>query len=266
MAQIGNLHTVASQHSVKEAVISFTLQPKIELTPDLKRLLEEGGAIPERFNKIEPIVIKGVSVNTGKDVTEINETRDKGFKLIRFSDGKVADIVQAIPQTANTLLTFNTIDYTNWSRYFDNTIADAKEVSKIIPDLDLQNLGVMFVDEFYFQEHSQYKPSEVFNLGTSTIPASIFDSDLTDFNLSNHKNSEEIDYMENLAIQVFNDKELGRKVIRITGNIMSFVSPIKFSEALKSEELFKYLNFGHEKNKEMLKSILCPNALTIIGL
>lgn len=266
MAQTGNLITASQQHSVKEAVITFSLTPKLSNLSDYEHLLVEGAPLYGKYHKFEPVVVQEISVNPRLNQTEIKGSRDRGFKIIKFESGKTADIIQAIPQPTQTLLTFNTVNYNGWSDYLNGSMDAAKAISKVDSKYLLESLGVMFVDEFYFQEHSAYQPTEIFNLNSSSLPKSIFESDFTDYNLSNHKKKSGFDYMENISVQVFNDTENGRKIIRITGNIMSYISPILFSEALGSDDILKYLNFGHDQNKIMLRSILSDEALKIIGL
>lgn len=266
MAQTGHLQTASEQHSVKEAVISFSLKPKLNNPLIYEKLLEEGAPLNGRYHKFEPIVVQDIKIDGRLNQTDIKGVTEKGFKFIGFEGGKTSEIIQAIPQLNQTILTFNTVNYINWSKYLKSSLSDAKAISSIDTNLLLESLGVMFVDEFYFQKHSTYIPTEIFDLNSPQLPKSVFDSDSTYYNLSNHKNADGFDYMENLSIQVFNDMEYERKVIRITGNIMSFISPVSFSHSLESEELLKYLNFGHEQNKSMLRGLLSKNALNMIGL
>jgi len=266
MATNGNVHTVSDKHSVKEAVISFSVTPKIADVSSVEELLADGQPFGGRYQKFEPVNIREIKVNAKTNQTEVNDIVEKGFKLVAFESGKASDIVQCIPQPSHSILTFNTLRYNRWDDYLNNSLFAARAISDVCQSLILSNVSVMFVDEFYFEDKSGYKPKEIFNFEHNILPINILDSDLTDFNLSNHKKCDEIDYMENISIQVFNDIEYGRKVIRITGNIMSVISPVSFKEALESDDLRKYLDFGHDKNKEMLRSILSETALKMIGL
>lgn len=266
MAKTEKHQADSSQHSVKEVVISFYLKPKLTNPMIYEKLLGDGEPLNGRYHKFEPIVVQETKVDDRMDRTKVEGVQERGFKFIGFEGGKTSDIIQAIPQINQTILTFNTVNYSNWSKYLESSLSDARAISSIDTNLLLEALGVMFVDEFYFQKHSAYNPTEIFNLNSPHLPKSVFDSDYTDYNLSNPKKADGIDYMENLSIQVFNDMDYGRKVIRITGNIMSFIAPVSFSESLKTEELLKYLDFGHEQNKSMLRSLLSENALKMIGL
>ena len=263
---MGNLQAVSKQHSVKEAVISFMLTPKLSDFSAYEELLKDGNPLSSRYQKIEPIFVNEIKVEANLQETKVNGKKDRGFKIVGFDEGKVSDIIQAIPQPVQTLLTFNTVNYKGWSDFLPNSLKSADIISNVDLGLKLEGIGVMFVDEFFFEEQSEYNPKEIFNLDSPNLPQSIFDSDRTDYNLSNHKLSGKIDYMENISMQVFNEDELGRKIIRITGNIMSYLQPIRFREVIKSTELIGYLDFAHDKNKEMLRSILSAEALKMIGL
>lgn len=266
MVTNGNLHPVSDKHSVKEAVISFSVTPKITDVSAVEELLADGQPFCGRYQKFEPVNIREIKVNAKTNQTEVNDIVEKGFKLAAFESGKVSDIVQCIPQASHSILTFNTLRYKGWEEYLKNSLLAARTISDVNQGLRLSNISVMFVDEFYFEDKSSYNPKDIFNLESGNIPVNILESDTTDFNLSNHKKSGEIDYMENISIQVFNDMEYERKVIRITGNIMSVIFPVSFKEALDSDDVRKYLDFGHDKNKEMLRSILSETALKMIGL
>ena len=240
MAQTGNLYTISEQHSVKEAVITFTLTPKITCPSDYESLLVEGASLYGRYHKFEPIVVHEIkNVESRLDKAEFKRVRKDGFKLLRFDAGKTTNIIQAIPQKNQTLLTFNSVNYSRWQNYLSECLKDAKAISLINRNLLVESLGVMFVDEFYFKEHNKYNPEEIFNLNSPNLPKSIFDSDLTDYNLSNYKVNSGFDYIENISIQVFNDMERQLKVVRITGNIMSFIAPVLFCESLESDDILK---------------------------
>lgn len=266
MPESGNLRTASEQHSVKEAVVTFVVEPKLSNLSVVEGLLAEGMPFYNKYQKFEPITIRQIKTDIKLDKTNVSEIMERGFKFISFDSGKASDVIQCIPQGNQSLLTFNTVQYKGWSEYLSNLLFSARVISNMDKSLVLRSVGVMFVDEFYFVDQSVYDPVEIFNVDSKTLPQNILDSDLTDFNLSNHKNKEDIDYMENLSIQVFNDQDCNRKVIRVTGNVMSKISPLLMSDGLDSNDLLRYLDFGHDLNKEMLKGILSKNALKMIGL
>lgn len=263
---MANLHTVSQQHSVKEAVISFILTPKLSNFSAYEELVEKGMPLHDRYQKFEPIFVKEIKVEANLQETKVDGINDRGFKILRFEDERVSDIIQAIPQPNQTLLTFNTVNYKGWSEFLPNSMESAKIIANVYSGSKLEGIGVMFIDEFFFEEQSKYNPKEIFNLDSPNLPQSIFDSDRTDYNLSNHKISEGFDYMENISMQLFDEDERGRKIIRITGNIMSYIQPLSFKEVINSSDLRQYLDFAHDKNKEMLRSILSTDALKMIGL
>lgn len=263
---MGNLHTVSQQHSVKEAVISFIITPKLNNFSAYEKLIEKGRPLCERYQKFEPIFVKEIKVEANLKETKVDGINDRGFKILGFEDGKVSDIIQAIPQPNQTLLTFNTVNYKGWRDFLPNSLKSARIIADTCSESKLEGIGVMFIDEFFFEEQCKYNPREIFNMDSPNLPQSIFDSDRTDYNLSNHKVSDGFDYMENISMQLFDEDELGRKIIRITGNIMSYIKPLCFKEVINSSDLCNYLDFAHDKNKEMLRSILSTDALKMIGL
>ena len=264
MAVIGDLHTIADNHSVKEAVIAFTLSPRITNINTYRSLLDEGKPLNGIFQKFEPVNYQGLQVETKLDQTNIKATKDKGFKMIEFVDGSTANIIQLLPQSRKSLLTYNTIRYSNWTSFITTALERVRILSTVDESLMLESIGVMFIDEFFVDSNDKYIPSELFNSKSENLPKNIFLSDLVDYSLNTHHSLSNKNYIENISIRVFNQDS--RKIIRITGNTMMFVNPMLFTQALSSHDLRSYFDFGHDENKDILRDILSPEIIKLIGL
>lgn len=264
MAHIGNLHTISDKHSIKEAVVSFILSTKITEIDTYRNLVGEEGALHDKFQKFEVLNIQGVQMSQQLDQTNLCTTKELGFKLVSFEDGKTKDVIQALPQHQNTVLTYNTVKYVAWDEFKARVTDSISEISKLDPNLNIIGVGVMFIDEFYFDKYSDYEPSVLFNVQSKNLPESILDSDLVDYNLNTQSKKNDINYIENISLRVFNQNE--KKIIRITGNTMILVNHISFNNALKEAPIDGYLDFGHDENKAMLRDILSSQTLKIINL
>ncbi len=263
-----NLDRIAGQHTVKEVAISFTLSPQIGDIEKYRTLLKEGKGLSERFHKFEPLMVRHIKVDSKLDKTEIIDSKESGFKIMAFESGKTSDVIQAIPQPQQTILSYNTVNYSKWKDFVQNVLSSIMTISELIPDTKVIAVGVMFVDEFFFDNENEYNPKDLFNFSSENLPKSILESDLYDYNISSHQNKGEFNYIENISIKVFNDNEAEteKKVIRISGNTMSQLPAIPFIQLMNMPELENYLNFGHDQNKSMLQSILTQNTLKAIKI
>lgn len=264
MANIGTLHTMSEEHSIKEAVVSFILSPKIAEIGDYRNLVGENGALRNKFQKFESLNIQGVHVSQQLDQTNVCETKERGFKIVSFEDGITRDIIQALPQPQTTVLTYNTVKYVKWNEFKCRVLEAISVVSKINPNINLVGVGVMFIDEFYFDSDSAYQPTLLFNSESKNLPKNILDSDLVDYSLNTHSKKDDYDYIGNISIRVFNQDK--QKVIRITGNTMLLLSQQSFENSMCDPLMNSRLDFGHEENKSMLKDILSQETLKMIHL
>ena len=117
MATIGNIQSIKDGHSVKEAVVFFSVTPSIPDPKSYKKLVVEGGALYGKYQRFEPI--KNISVNFNQQTaeTKIEQSLDSGFKLLSFADGELSSLVQGINQFDKGMFTFNTLKYKNWESF-----------------------------------------------------------------------------------------------------------------------------------------------------
>lgn len=264
MAVSGNLHTIQDNHAIKEAVLSFTITPQIVNPNNYGRLLNEGGPLYNRYHKFEPVKLREVKVETGLNTTTFDSIKDAGFKMIAFRNGCTSEVIQGLSQPRQSLLTFNTVNYEGWKKFSRESIDSAKIIAEFQPIYMVRAFSLMFIDEFYFENETDYRPNVLFNLDSRNLPKGIEDSDFVDYNFNLHRHYEKKDFLENVSIKVFN--EMGKKTIRITENITFIINPIPLVDILKGSDLRIYLDFIHDENKKTLKDILAPEISKIIKL
>ena len=262
MAVRGTLHTAHSEHAIKEAVISFTVSPQIVNPTKYIDLINEGQPLYGKYHKFEPLKLRELKVETGLDTNTIVSERDAGFKFIAFNEGKACSVIQGLSQPRFGIFTFNTINYKGWKSFKEDSLGAAEGIAKFQDIYTVNAFSLTYIDEFYFDNERDYKPNDLFNLESRNLPKGIEDSDFVDFNF-NLKRHQEYDYFENFSIRVFN--ECSKKTIRITNNLTFEISPILFTEILKSD-IEKYLDYIHKQNKKTLKDILNENVVELIKL
>lgn len=261
-----HLHSSAACHSVKEAVISFFVRPRIEQPSKYRELIGSDTYIRRNYAKFEPVREISLSLNVNKANTELRQVSDAGFKFIGYKNGATSDIIQGINEPRRSLFTFNTLAYDRWDGYLGSTMAAVKEIASFGQPFWVTAYGLMFIDEFYVDDKKEYSASELFSLESRYLPVGIEDSSFVDFSLNLNKQKDSRKYVENMQIKVFDRN--AQKVVQIIDNI-SFIQDgeqMLFSDLVNSEKPENDLCFAHTENKQMLISLLKPEISKSIGL
>ncbi len=261
-----HLHSSAACHSVKEAVISFFVRPRIEQPSKYRELICRDSYISKNYAKFETVREISLSLNVNKANTELRQVSDAGFKFIGYKNGSTSDIIQGINEPRRSVFTFNTLAYDRWDGYLGATMAAVKEIASFGPSFWVTAFGLMFIDEFYVDDKNEYSASELFDLESRYLPVGIEDSSFVDFSLNLNKQKDKLRYVENMQIKVFDRND--QKVVQIIDNI-SFIqdgAQILFVDMVNDEKVVADLRFAHNENKQMLKSLLKKEISKSIGL
>lgn len=244
--------------------MSFTVSPQIQDPHSYGKLLETGQSLATTYHRFEPVKTVEVSMDINQIDTQYKTTTDSGFKLIAFKNGKITDIVQGLNQPKSGVFTFNTLNYTRWSDFEQFALDSAKKIAAHNPNYKVLSFGLLFIDEFYFDESNSYVPEQLFNKSSKNLPQGLFDSAFMDYNLVMRRNKNNKLYQENISIKVFDDGN--KKTIRIIENITFQIQPYNFVELLNNSILHSHLDFIHQENKSILIDILNPDVSNLIGL
>lgn len=264
MAIKGSLHTIKDLHSVKEAVLSFTVSPQIQDPHSYGELLKAGQALADIYHKYEPVKTVQVKMEINPIDTQYKTIEDSGFKLIAFKNGKTENIIQGLNQPNSGVFTFNTVNYSRWRDFEPFALDSAKKIAAHNPNYKVLSFGLLFIDEFYFDDVNKYVPEQLFNTTSKNLPQGLFDSAVMDYNLVMRRNKEDKLYQENVAIRIFDEEN--KKTIRIIENITFQIQPYNFVELLNNPVLHKHLDFIHKENKSILIDILNSEVSNLIGL
>lgn len=263
MATIGNIQTIKEGHSVKEAVVSFFVQPSIVDPLKYKSLVLEGGRFYDVFQRFEPIKNISVSYNQTTEETSIKNVHVNGFKMVAFSDGEVLSLVQGINQFDKGVFTFHSLKYDSYNSFWK----EVKQRASILASFDettylVKSFGLSYVDEFRALNPEEFQLSQIFNLESQFVPRMVSSSDLMDYNLSFHKQINDKRFAENLVIKI--DK--AQNTINIINNISFAILPMPFAKLLEDTSIDDFMQIAHDENKSLLISLLDHNVSKSIGL
>lgn len=262
MAETGNIQSIKNGHSVKEAVIFFSVTPYISDTKSYKNLIVEGGGLFGKFQRFEPIKNISVSFNQKTEETSIEKSQDNGFKLLSYSDGELSFLVQGINQFDKGIFTFNTLKYESWNLFLNRVRETAKIIVDFHSDYLVRSFGLLYIDEFRAINPNEFNISQIFNLESDFVPRTLSSSNLLDYNLNLRKDDGDRQWAENLMVNIDNPK----KIISIYNNVSFAIIPVKFQDFVISEDLEEALNFAHCENKKLLKDLLNRKISKMIGL
>lgn len=262
MATIGNIQSIKDGHSVKEAVVFFSVTPSIPDPKSYKKLVVEGGALYGKYQRFEPI--KNISVNFNQQTaeTKIEQSLDSGFKLLSFADGELSSLVQGINQFDKGMFTFNTLKYKNWESFWNQVKECLAAVVAHHTGFLVRSFGLLYIDEFRAVNPKEFQLSQLFNLKSEFVPRTIASSNLLDYNLNFRKEENERQWAENLTVNIDNTN----KVITINNNVTFAIVPMSFKELAEGNELEEILYFAHCENKNLLKDLLKSEICKMIGL
>lgn len=262
MATSGNIQSIKDGHSVKEAVVFFSVTPSIPDPKSYKELVLEGGALHGKYQRYEPIKNITVHFNQQTSETTIEQSQDNGFKLLSFSEGELTTLIQGINQKDKALFTFNTLRYKNWENFWSEVKKCLNTVVAHHTGYLVNSFGLLYIDEFRAVNPMEFQLSQLFNLRSEYVPRTISSSNLLDYNLNFRKEDNGRQWAENLTVSIDNNK----KVITINNNVTFSIVPTSFLELSESPDLEEYLYFAHNENKKLLKSLLKQDICKMIGL
>ena len=249
---------------MKEAVISFFVQPNILSPEQFQCLLTEDGIIKENYQKFELIKEIAVDISLGRD-TQVKKVDDAGFKFTGFRAGRTSKVIQGFNQATRTVFTFNELEYVSWGEFIKLALKGARQIACKLPSHLLRAFSLMYIDEFYFDETAAYDAKELFNLQSRTLPQGLEDSPLVDYQLVLNKAFGGQGYSDSLNIKVLDAGK--RKTIRIINSLTFQLSNrVEWIDYLKNDEQTNLLDLAHQANKVMLNDILRKEVTEEIGV
>ena len=262
MASTGNIQSIKEGHSVKEAVVFFSVTPSIPNPKSYKKLVEEGESLHGKFQRYEPVKNFTVNFNQQTAETAIESSQDSGFKFLSFTNGELSFLIQGINQFDKGMFTFNTLRYEHWDVFLNQVRENAKIIVSYHPDFLVKSFGLLYIDEFKAINPNEFKNSQIFNLKSEFVPRTISSSNLLDYNLNFRKEDAGRQWAENLTVNIDNNK----KIITIFNNVTFAIVPTSFLQLVDSPDLGEFLGFAHNENKKLLKDLLNIEVCKMIGL
>jgi uncharacterized protein (TIGR04255 family) len=262
MATSGNIQSIKDGHSVKEAVVFFSVTPSISAPESYKELIVNGGTLADKYQRYEPV--KNITVKFVQQTaeTKVEQSQDSGFKLLSFVDGELSSLIQGINQFDKAMFTFNTLKYTNWESFWNQVKECLAAVIAHHTGFLVNSFGLLYIDEFKAVNPKEFQLSQLFNLKSDFVPRTIASSNLLDYNLNFRKEDNDRQWAENLTVKIDNNKN----VITINNNVTFAIIPMGFRELAEGKDLEEILYFAHCENKNLLKDLLKADICKMIGL
>lgn len=262
MASIGNIQSIKNGHSVKEAVVFFSVTPCFSDTKSYKDLIVAGGSLFGKFQRYEPVKNISVGFNQKTEETIIEQSQDSGFKLLSYSDGELSFLVQGINQFDKGMLSFNTLKYESWSVFLNQVKEIIPKVIEHRSNYLVKSFGLLYIDEFKAINPKEFNISQIFNLESDFVPRAVSGSSLLDYNLNFRKEDGRRQWAESLTVNI----DATKKVISIYNNVSFAIVPVKFQDLITGDDMEETLNHAHFENKKLLKDLLNKEVCKMIGL
>lgn len=259
------LKLASEGHSIKEVVVAFFIIPPIVDSNSYKGLVS-----PEfpSFKLIKKNKLNFVVNSKDNKFVTNNIELDGGFRLEKFKDGEVTDVIQGLKDEKRSFFSFNTLKYLKWTSFKD----DVKKYSKHIASIEnhyVMAYSLQYTDEFIYTDGQQYNPDAFFKKGSSRVPNDIFKGKTVDYDLKLEL-SESSDKRQNEGIKI-NIVERGpSKVITLVNSITYIIdrAPKQMSNLVSDDngDFDMDLEAAHKKNKELLQEILSEEVCKLIHL
>lgn len=262
MARTGNIQSISDGHSVKEAVVSFVVQPTITDPLFYKSLISENGPLKDFYDKYEPFKNVSVHFNQQTEETTVEDVQINGFKMVSFKQGEVADLLQGINQFDKCVFTFNTLKYNHWDDFWSKAKNDLRIVAAQKPIYNVKSFGLLYIDEFRAINPDAFNISQIFNTSSRYIPQTIVDGDLLEYNVTYKKHDSDKQWAENISVKI----DGRQNTINIINNISFAILPLPFVTLIEDPDIDDVMCFAHERNKTLLKDLLRSDVSEMIGL
>lgn len=251
MSNLDYLKPCSGPHSIKEATITFFLASKILMPQEYQKLLTD-----KRLSDYQQFqLIKQIQVNLGNiNNAQIQVNNNIGFKIVKFEDGKTANVIQGINEENRFFFSFHDLKYNCWNIFFKKATNDITFVSKIQEGHFAVAYSLQYIDEFEFTDGNLYNARDIFN--DNYLPDDVFNSSILDYSLNLDKKINEKKYLDRIAINV-RDVINGSKVISIIHNITFILQePVQLTKLLEDPGFVTNMEIAHNENKKSLKNIL----------
>ena len=258
---IQNLLPVSDKHSIKEAVFSVFLASKIMKPKEFKHLLST--EFLSDFQQFEPLTQMQFKIN--QQNLSVNQIDDAGFKFVKYIEGNIAEVLQGMNNENQYFFSTHIFKYNNWQEFKDKFLRYLEKLSAFQPGSFVQAYSLLYMDEFNWDNKSEYDSSVIFNINSEFLPKDFFNSTNIIYNINLEKNKDGKSYSDLLNINIA-DKLMYKNIVVVHNQTFALSDTIKLDDFLVSIDLEKSLELAHKQNKELLKNILTEDVCTLINL
>ena len=263
---LDKLYLYASNNALSEATLALFIEQPLVKLEEFESLLK--GELKELFQEFKLQPSKTVSFSKSKISVEDAIT---GFEMNGYENGKKRWIIQAKPTHPYYSISIHCLLYKGWNDYKETLLEILKKISILRKGIFTRALSLIYVDQFNWLEEEFPNASLIFK-DSRFLPKSIFDSNKPwQFGLEINN---ERTYKEKHTLQYLNKIETFiRKVdeanynIGLIHNTVCEIKEMETIENLLNQKAFtEHLEFAHDNNKKIIKSILKDEVLAKMGL
>jgi len=265
---LNKLYLYASNNALSEATLALFIEQPLVKLEEFELLLKDD--LKELFQEFNLQVSKTVSFSVSKSKISV-EDNITGFLINGYEDGKKRWVLQAKPTHPYYSISIHCLLYKGWSDYKEILLEILKKISTLRKGIFTRALSLTYVDQFNWLEEEFPSANLIFK-DSKFLPKSIFDSNKPwQFGLEikherTYKEKHTLEYLNKIETFIRKVDEANYN-IGLIHNTVCEIQEIETIENLLSQKAFnEHLEFAHNNNKKVIKSILKNEVLSKMGI
>lgn len=259
------------RHAIKEAAISLFFGSQFVRGAALHEVLvRELGA---DFNQVKPLqsfVVK-LTANLSYPAEAAADQQLVGLpgvQAVQLEDGTVVRMLQARNEDDRTSLTLHNLRYERWADFLALFQRLAQALAPALSNMVVLAASLHYVDELTWVHPTDPLPlRQIYQDNPAYLPQHFFDSPASELLLTVPTSAADISFFDRLHITSLGNNN--QPVVTISHHLVhQFAAPNQDLGGLLThpDQLTNVLRQAHEQNKAVLRKILQPEVLTLIGL
>ena len=264
-----HLRLGGGNHAIKQATLSLFFGSKFPDLPALKTFV--GKSFPDLFNQGRQLQAMEVQLQ-GKfsepDVVSSNAhiVDTLGFQAAYLADGVITRVLEFNNDPERVALSLHNMQYNRWADFLSLFERIVSESVQALNELTVLGLSLHYVDELEWTKPDEQLPvSLLYKPNSDYFPNLFFKNSIGEVTLTAAQEVKDLLFFDRLNIS---SNDNGRPVATISHNVVHQLTEGTSLSALieQPSKLNHIFQAAHEHNKAVLREILQPEVLDIIGL
>ncbi len=263
---LDKLYLYASNNALSEATLALFIEQPLVKLEEFELLLQE--ELKELFQEFKLQSSKTVSVSKNDISVKDNIS---GFQMNGYENGKKRWLIQAKPTHPYYSLSIHCLLYKGWSDYKETLLNILKKISTLRKGIFTRALSLTYVDQFNWLEE-EFPNTDIIFKESDFIPKSILNSKkpwqfgLEINNNRTYKYKDSLEYLDKIDAFIRKIDNANYNIVLIHNTVCE-IKEIETIENLLSQQNFtEHLDFAHNNNKKIIKSILKNEVLEKMGI